>query len=656
MHNSRVTVMRTQVPSTIVDAPQRASSAVAYRADIDGLRAVAIALVVAFHFGVPGLDGGYLGVDLFFVISGFLIASVLDRRRTITPIVLLDFYGRRVKRLMPAFVVVAIVTIVVATVLLLPDDYNELLRSVRDSLGFSANRYFERAITGYFAADAAQLPWLHTWSLSVEWQFYFAFPFVFVILRGLRSPRTRSLALLVLVFAFVLESIAMVDGDSAHAYFSALARFFEFLSGAMAAAIPSTTIGKSTARWVSVSGVAALVLLALTFDAATAFPGIHALMVCVVGFILIVVGRQGSVLAHRGLAWVGRRSYSIYLWHWPIVAFSNYVQHRRSVIESVLWVAALVLVSDATYRFVEKPGIASSWRPLKTIAAWCILPFACVASLSYGSRHFDGLPQRFGAEAEHAHANVLRFESPQADRCHDYRANDLEPCAFGDLGATTQALMIGDSHARAFRPFVQVLAEQAHIKVYGLTSSVCLTLDGSANEVAGKWRAGCLEDIRRDFALIRSRRFRYVILGERWIGYPLEALGDLDRSLAAIIAAGATPVIFEPIAEDGTNTSDCFNHHLKTRQPFTENCSIRSDNTFAIKNKTDVARLMHAMKSRYPSLILIDPQAAQCRSGQCDTFIDGTPIYTDTHHLNAFGSTMLGRTYVERFGNPLLPR
>jgi peptidoglycan/LPS O-acetylase OafA/YrhL len=636
--------------SSLVEAP---SLKLAYRADIDGLRAVAVALVVAFHFGLPGVDGGYIGVDLFFVISGFLIASIIDRQPDLGGRWLLGFYGRRVLRLLPAFVVVAAVTVGVATVLMLPDDYEALLRSIRQSLVFDANGYFERETTGYFAANAHELPWLHTWSLSIEWQFYLVFPFVMLALRRLPTTRSRRIALLVLVAAGAIGSIAMVAASPQHAYFSAVARGFEFLVGALAATIDAARLAAARRRVLAWLSVVALAGAATLFTAATPFPGLAALAVCAIGGVLLVVGRS-SPFDTAWLAWIGRRSYSIYLWHWPVVAFLAYVQRPPSGVEGFGWVALIVVLSDLTFRWVERPCIAFKWRPSATIAVWAVAPFVIVASLYLVVRNHAGLPGRLGPEAERVEANLRRFDFRDASRCHDYRASDLEPCAFGDLRSTTSALMIGDSHARHLRPFVQGLAAEAHVKVYGLTESQCFALEGAGSPNRGL-DPGCKAGIARDFAAIRSGRYRYVMLAERWIGYDRSSWALLDHTVATIVAAGAIPVVFGSTAEDGSDPQACFYRHIKIRRPFVEDCSIALDNAFAQPAMADALATIEGLRRRYPTLIVIDPAAAQCRDGRCATVIDGTPIYVDYHHLNAYGSAMLGAAYRERFGNPLIP-
>jgi len=632
--------------------PVTQASRLSYRPDIDGLRAVAVALVVAFHFGLPGIGGGYIGVDLFFVISGFLIAAMLERAPRITAAWLLQFYGRRVKRLLPAFLVVALASIAVATFLLLPEDYEALLKSIRESLAFRAQLYFERETTGYFAANAAELPWLHTWSLSIEWWFYFAFPFVMLALRRVRAGRPRRAVLFALVAVGLAASIAMVNADPSRAYFSAAARAFECLSGAFAATIVVDPRRLRWSRWAVAVALASLLAVACLFTAATPFPGAAALLVCGLGAVPLVLG-AGSLLATRELVWLGRRSYSIYLWHWPVVALMAYVQWQPAWPVMIGWVLVVVVLADLTYRFVERPGIALSWRPATSIALLCVVPFVGVAGFYLFVRNHAGFPDRLGPEAAHASANLRRFDFKAAERCHDHRDADIEPCAFGDLHATKTALMIGDSHARQLRPFVDALADEVHVKVYGLTESQCLALEGTGGSANRMLDGPCRTAIARDFALIRDRRYDFVMIAERWIGYDRGALAGLDASIATIVASGAVPVLFGSTAEDGTETKACFYRHIKIRRPFAEDCDIHLDSAFAKQTRLDRTRMIDDLKGRYPTLIVVDLEAAQCRDGRCTTVIDGTPTYDDTHHLNAFGAAMLERRYRERFANPL---
>lgn len=628
-------------------------SEIPYRKDIDGLRAVAVSLVIAYHFGIARITGGYIGVDVFFVISGFLIASIFNRQPQLSLTFLGNFYNRRIKRLMPAFIFIATVITVVASGLLLPEDFNAYLQSVRESMVFRSNYFFERETTGYFATNSAELPWLHTWSLSVEWQFYFAFPLFVWLSRRLAARQVQVWIMLGATFLGVAVSIAMTASQPTHAYFSAPARFFEFSLGALATFVETPKLGRRTSQAITAACVAALVALAGTFVKQSSFPGLNALVVCMLGFVTIIVGRNASVLSSDWLAHLGKLSYSAYLWHWPVIALLNYVQRKPSTIELVVWIVAIIAASELTYRFVERPGMAANWKLSRSFLLWCLLPALSAASVYLVVRNHGGYPQRLGAEAEHAYMNLQYYESRVGERCHDYTQPDIEPCVIGDPHGRVEALLIGDSHARHFRPLVQIMAEQAHIKVYSLTNGECLTLEGVLLPERYALRQACGVAIVRDLKLIHSGRFRYVLIAERWTSYPPEQLARLEATVQTIIEAGAVPVLFKSVAENGENMKDCFYRHIKIRRPFLEGCAIPFENDYAKAGKRYVDDLIDAVKARHPSLIVIDLQSVQCDRGSCETVIDGTPMYLDTHHLNAFGSAMLAYQYLARFGNPL---
>jgi len=626
-----------------------------YRRDIDALRAIAVTMVILFHLGSSWISGGYIGVDIFFVISGYLITSILNTERDLSWSALGSFYTRRFKRLAPAFVVVGATTALCATYLLLPEDLNHFIQSLRESIGFSANDFFEHETTGYFASNASQLPWLHTWSLSVEWQFYFAFPFVFWFLTYFEKSPSRRAWLMSAVTAVALAvSVHMTDTSLSHAYFSALSRFFEFSIGAVAAIGGRPAIRARLAQFVSLACVLGLIFLSTFFVKETTFPGWNAFAVCALVTALLFVGRVSSVLSVGWLAVVGKRSYSAYLWHWPLIAFLNYVQRTLTFSEVAALIALMALLSELTYRFVERPGVKSTGGLPQTVAIWFLIPFLVTSSAYFISRRNGGFPGRLGREAAHAYSNLRRYSALSGDTCHNYLGADLNRCVLGDSHSAVQALLIGDSHAKSYSAFVDLLARNAQIKVIGLTASECLTLQGAS---VPKYTAPkiCQASITRDYALIASRQYKFVLMAERWIGYPRDQLRKLGESIGVIVASGAVPVILKPIAEDGENTKDCFYRHIKLRQARTEKCSIPVDTDFQIDNRRFVNSLIDQVSRKYPTLIVIDPQAVECESGVCQTIIDNTPIYSDSHHLNEFGANALAREYLARFGNPLVP-
>ena len=622
-----------------------------YRRDIEGLRGLALLLVLAYHLQVTPIRGGYIGVDIFYVISGYLITSLLQKEQAIVA-PLANFYARRIKRFLPMFLVFSIVTTIVAAVLLLPDDFVLYLKSLREALLFKSNFFFDSQAKDYFGASARELPLLHTWSLSIEWQFYLLFPLPYLAAHVLLGK--RSLTILLFCAAAILALLSVVvTRTSTDAYFLTSARFFEPMFGACLTQLDPRKLQRVGTALV-LPCIAGLLGLALIFNPAASFPGTNAVVVCCLSAVIVLFGDGNKFLSSRWLVHVGRISYSAYLWHWPFIAFLTYLNITISPLLALGIAAIVLLLADVSYRVVEEP-YRRSRIPFRSVAlAFFIVPASLsIAAVKIG-RAYDGFPQRLGAESVHAY-NLLRpYQSNNQRKCHDYNGEDIYKCAFGDPTSSTLALLIGDSHARHYWWFVNLLAKQAHVKVIGLSYSECLMLPGAHPAVSGLAYPGCAEVTRRVFGLIREKKFNYVLIGERWMGYPSRDVELLSVAVKKIVAGGATPVILGPVAEDGTNKKDCFYRHIKLRRAASDDCSIDSRNSFARDAMAYIASLFEHVQKSYPSTIIVAPQAVQCDNGRCATVIDDAPIYVDTHHLNGFGSTVLAREYIERFGNPLM--
>lgn len=630
------------------------TASIPYRGDIEGLRGVAVALVVAFHLDLF-VPGGFIGVDVFYVISGFLIASLIERGVTLRPASLADFYSRRLKRLLPAFLVMLAVTTAACLLLMLPEDLIGYWKSVRESLLFRSNRFFAREIASYFAPDASTLPLLHTWSLSIEWQYYLLFPAGFLLLKRF-VPRRMIFGSMLALTAMLVAVSVLEAGQPGGAYFSATARAFEFMLGASIALAPTASLARKRANVVVAAALAGLAYLAFAFSPRVTFPGLNALLVCLLAGLVIRYGAASTLLAGRGTVYLGQRSYSIYLWHWPIVALAGYLDLRSatSLPVNLALLIPILLISELSYSFVERPGLRARMGFAGSSLLLYAAPLLVAVALMPVLRHYDGFPGRLGPEAARIFG-TLKAAARDRERCNDLDPGaDIEQCAFGDLGASDRALLLGDSHAQHYWAFVDVLAKQARVKVYGLTNGECLALEGVHLIRNGRPYAGCTEATRAHYEMIAGRGFRFVILAQRWIGYPESELALLDGSIEAIVRSGATPVVLKQVAEDGRNPSKCFFRHIKLRQRYQEDCDIAADNPFAREKKRYVDGLIARAGRRFPSLVVIDVQRVQCGIGPCATVIEGAPIYSDLHHLSDYGSETLARRLVSLTGNPLL--
>jgi peptidoglycan/LPS O-acetylase OafA/YrhL len=440
------------------DEPVRSST---YRPDIDGLRAVAVLAVVAFHAFPERLPGGYAGVDVFFVISGFLISSIILRDLEAGTFSVANFYGRRVRRIFAALIVVLAATLVIGSFVLFPHEYRQLGRHVLGGAGFVSNLLLWSE-AGYFDEAAEAKPLLHLWSLGIEEQFYILWP---VLLAWSSRARVRLLPVSLLLFAasFVLN-VVTTGRDPEAAFYSPATRLWELMAGSVLACL--VVRGQLPARGAAMRSIAgaALIVAALTLlDPGSAFPGWWALLP-VAGTALVISGdRDGwcnRLLSARALVWMGLISFPLYLWHWPLLSFLRIASESATPTRElrVAAVVVSVLLASLTYWFVERPVRTGGHRRLKvwTLSAGmaCIAVAGLAASRSVGPR--GDLP----AEVERLAA--FRYDYRTAYRSGACFIGAVEDArAFGACGGDGQLVLWGDSHAAHLYPGVRAFAPDA---------------------------------------------------------------------------------------------------------------------------------------------------------------------------------------------------
>ncbi|HWO08835.1 MAG TPA: acyltransferase family protein, partial [Polyangiaceae bacterium] len=331
-----------------------------YRADIDGLRALAVLPVVLFHGHVSALPGGFVGVDVFFVISGFLICSAIGQELNRGTFSIASFYERRCRRILPALFATFSATSVLASFVLMPPDLAAFGRSLLSSVLFASNLFFWKT-SGYFDGMAELKPLLHTWSLSVEEQFYLIVPYVLMATSALCRKRFLLVLLPLALGSFALGCWALERAPSA-AFYMLPTRFWEIMLGGLVG------LGASTgprARWLrevlAATGLAAIAIAACSYSEMTPFPGVSALLPCAGGALVIYAGLGGGsvvgrLLSQRPCVFIGKISYSLYLWHWPLFSLYRYqVGRELSALESALLIGASFALAALSWRFIEQP-------------------------------------------------------------------------------------------------------------------------------------------------------------------------------------------------------------------------------------------------------------------------------------------------------------
>jgi peptidoglycan/LPS O-acetylase OafA/YrhL len=643
----------------------------AYRRDIDGLRAIAVIAVVLFHFGVPGVTGGFVGVDVFFVISGYLITSIIWRERERGRFSFLDFWARRARRILPALIVMMFVSLVVGWFLMAPKDYSELGRSIHNQVIFISNLFFMRQ-DGYFDTASDMKPMLHTWSLSVEEQFYIAFPLLLTLLSS-RLKQWRS-ALFVLLLMSFAASVWAVSREPDKAFFLLPMRAWELLAGSMLAVMPARGWRASPmlAQTVSLISLGLILVAVFGYDDSTAFPGAAALLpvLGVVGLIW-ANGQQvtwvGQLLGSRVMVGIGLISYSWYLWHWPVLVLGKYA----SIFGLAPWeLAALFILSlllgYGSWRFVEGPFrerrlLASN----RSILAAGVIGLAGLGLIGKSLVWSDGFAWRLPPQAlQFAQAHTW---SPALMSClsDDKKNTHRELCQFGPQTSPAQALVWGDSHASALIPALNDASSKYDFGITQAGYAGCLPFYRKENT------SGCRAFNERVTLLLGKEHFSDVVLVARWSLYVYgQRSGDTGASIHDPATGKYDRVIAEQLFNEGLKNlvqqirASGHRVWLVKEVPLQDfNVPYRLSRLAMLGRPTDREGLPlaeHQQRQAYissvfeqiaatdPGVRLLDPATKLCdASGWCRVEHGGKSLYTDDNHLSIEGTR-----YVEGFLEP----
>jgi len=526
-----------------------------YRADIDGLRAVAIVLVVLFH-ATTRCPGGFVGVDVFFVISGFLITGVLLSEQSRKEFRLADFWVRRVRRLLPAATVMVVATLVAGFFVMLPDDYEGLASSAIAQQLLVSNVHFVGK-SGYFDGSAELMPLLHTWSLAVEEQFYVGYPLVLLLLG--RLPRQLMVAALVAIAGI---SFGLSDwGVRAHpqsTFFLLPTRAWEILLGGLICFAPIPHRRSALlANLLAGLGLFGILLPAWLFNAATPFPGRAALVPCFATAMLIYANSLtttwvGRLLEIRPMVFVGLISYSLYLWHWPILSFLRYFwcDEPSSGLLRGCAVALGFGIACLSWRYVEQPFRRKDVLPqAKGLLVAAGAAMSVVLASAFAIVAFHGLPRRFDPQA-------VSYASAVKENMIHRRTVSLESLqqgtlpAFGDADGSVACLVWGDSHAMSLIPGIDAACRGRGVRGVQITNhATAPLLDFFVRKRLGlNERAPAFNRAVVDYAV--AEHIDVVFIVGYWFSYGDQPHFDasLRKTVAELADAGIHVVLVRDVA------------------------------------------------------------------------------------------------------------
>lgn len=496
-----------------------------YRPEVDGLRAIAVVAVLLYHTGL-GVTGGYVGVDVFFVISGYLITKLLLKDIEQNKFSVLDFWERRIRRIFPALYVMVIVTLILGYFLFLPWDYEKLGRSAMMQSIFASNFYFW-SDSGYFAGASELKPLLHTWSLAVEEQFYFIFPTLLFFLMKKSAAITNRVVSLICVVSFIVSIFGVYYFASATFYLLPM-RAWELLLGSLLAlgVMGSAKLSNWLNESVSVAGMLMIFWSIFFFTESTRFPGASALVPCLGALLFIYTNEKGltyagKIMSLKPIVFVGLISYSLYLWHWPLIAFYNriFVQPLDAYTGSLICVLSFICAILSWY-FVERPfrkgGLLKTRLSVYKVGGTVAL---IAALLGLALDGLDGIPSRVPSAV---------MEIGIQERNPDYQIKttmsmleEQELISFGpevERASDASFLLWGDSHAIAVAPVLEELSQAYDISgVASLRSATPPMLD--------VWMSGSGKGksiIPYNHAVVdyvSANQIEYVFIAARWSNY-----------------------------------------------------------------------------------------------------------------------------------------
>jgi peptidoglycan/LPS O-acetylase OafA/YrhL len=622
-----------------------------YRKDIDGLRAVAVLSVLVYHYGESFpfalLPGGFTGVDVFFVISGFLITSQLATEIEGGEFSLLKFYDRRLRRIMPALIVMLLASILVGKFMLLPGDYRDLAASAVTA-AFGASNFYFLSNTGYFDQPAEMMPLLHTWSLGVEEQFYLVWPvLLYLIAKG--RPRHNIAAILatLMVVGFAI-GVFWFNGDPKGAFFLALPRAWELAIGALLVFLPQ--LPRRLGETAAILGLA-LIGFGLLTVSATNFPGSAALYPCL-GAALVVWPRRANTVSGFALGIfnpIGKISYSLYLWHWPVwVFFRVYINNGSPRIGEALALTALsIALAWLSWRFVEQPFRKPRWQPSTSV--WAGLFASCVVLCVGGYvDSSDGIVARIPPDAYAMRSLDAMWQWPCGDQ-KSVAGLDVT-CVFGaDWNrAPTKAILWGDSHAEHLAPLIEKSALDAGASV-ALYRSCPAILDGLVktfrpdlpgyNEACGSAREAAIA------TLAAHPEINLVILSASWqilsetiyvkstaemkqeIGASVVGQA-LQHTIEAIARAGRRIVVVSVIPGAVGDPVPCAVASMLLRR----DCPAHSNTLSVVQNAAVNGPIDRQISSLSGAEIVI-PSRHMCTKDYCLMELDGEFLHRDASHI-----------------------
>jgi peptidoglycan/LPS O-acetylase OafA/YrhL len=614
-----------------------------YRADIDGLRAIAVLAVVFFHAGVTPLGGGFVGVDVFFVISGYVIArrlldDVNEERFSIA-----DFYVRRTRRIFPALFFMVLATWLVACFMFLPPQFEDLSKSTLATGLFSSNFYFWRN-SGYFDASALMRPLLHTWSLAVEEQYYVFVPIAMYCVARFGGKRWALFFIPATIASLALSIYATSVAPTAN-FFLLPTRAWELLLGALLVLVPLPPVrSRPMSELIGILGLAMITYAIFAFDEDTPFPGLNALFPCVGSALLIYAGEGGQrgfvtrLISLKPFVWVGLISYSMYLVHWPIIVFTRYALLREfTATDTILILIASTIAGYLSYRYIEQPfrhpRLGESRPVTLSAGAALMVVIAIVGSVGVFTK---GLQQRFPGfkQIEIAGRDEWMTGTCFLSANQTWRDWDIVKCQ-RTSGHATNILLWGDSFAAHYVPGVVSRGEELSGNVFQYTAAGCrpiLSFFSYSQPHCHEFNLHVLE-------LIPQLKIKRIIIAARWNSLRARGVEDLRGTVEQLSQLGVTVEVIGQSPE--------FPIDVQTLDYREADAARSGQRSWTLAFNPRINQQISNVVGK--SATFIDPLPRLCSGTICPYYGDAGFLYEDFGHFSAEGAKIaVSRYFVEK--------
>lgn len=667
------------------------TSGLKYRSDIDGLRAVAVLLVVLYHAGVPFFSGGYVGVDVFFVISGFLITSGLVAQSEAGRPSLLGFYAGRARRLLPLSMLALTVTVLLGLWLLPAVRANNLLDDARSALLYSANWHYADKSVAYVDTQAADGMLTHFWSLSVEEQFYFVWPLLILLAVFFvrRAPRFELRAVVGVLAATVTGvslwlSLQLTSNEGSRAYYLSHLRLWEISAGALVAVTTRATWPRRRVGTpVQAIAILAIVFASIRFDERTPFPGSAALIPVLATVVLIGFGGRGSMI-DRGLStppmrYVGERSYALYLWHWPALAVAEllalrYGWERFHSLRVIVALGVALLLAIVSHRLVEEPVRHSRRLKSKTVASLAAGLCAMMALVGViGPLKAGNLAAAEQGWADspvtpsEAEADSAAAEFASCSEAMSAKFERVDWCVGGDPNGKVTIALVGDSHAQHWAPAIDEAGKRNGWRILTSVRSACLVYDVAiynarlehVDDNCRSWGRAVTESLAAldSLDMVVIGRARYVELLRAPDGSTPTEAGAADLYDAAVRAflqqvesSTDRVVVLADTPRARFNVPECL---LASSPANAASCDFAATTVAGEQLQVAIEETaVAATPSQHDDVRSFNDLA--CPAGTCRALLpDGTITFRDAHHLTARYSRALGPALGEQLTDVL---